>query len=201
MIRRRSALAAAILSSLAPHLALAHGSLEGAGNFYTGLLHPFVVPAELLPLLALALLMGRSGLAACRRTIPALAIGVAAGLAIAQAHGAISDATALLTVLALIAAAIVTTGLRAPIWVGVGLALPIGLAVGFDAAPEPGVWSAVLLTASATLLGCTALAAILASLTLKAEKPWSRIAVQIAGSWILASALLYLSYQMTAPVV
>lgn len=199
MIRRCSVLLTGALLWLAPRPALAHGALEGAGDFYAGLLHPVVVPAELLALVATGLLIGRAGLATCRWAIPMLAGGVAVGLAAAHAVDALSGATTALIVFALAAAAIVTTGLRAPMGIGVGLASLTGVAVGFDAAPEPNAWFTLLLTAAATLLGSTAIAAILAALALKAEQHWQRIAVQIAGSWITASALLYLAYQFMAP--
>ncbi|WP_267213640.1 HupE/UreJ family protein [Chelatococcus asaccharovorans] len=181
---------------LAPQAAHAHGAIEGIGDFYAGLLHPLLVPAELLALVATGLLIGRSGLAACRRGIPTLAVTMAAGLALAPVIAAAPDMTTPLVAVALVAAAIVTTGLRAPGWIATGLAMLAGLAIGIDAAPEAGVRFMAFVNGAATLLTGTALVTIIAALGLRAEQHWQRIATQVAGSWITASAVLYLAFQL-----
>jgi hydrogenase/urease accessory protein HupE len=190
--------AAATLLWLTPQAAFAHGTLQGVGDFYAGLLHPVIVPAELLAIVASGLLIGRSGLVACQRGIPAFAGAVAAGLVLAFAFAAAADMTTPLVSAALVAAAIVTTGLRPPIWTAVGLASLAGLAVGFDAAPEANARLGALLSGMATVLASTALITIVAALALQTEKHWQRIAAQIAGSWITASAVLYLTFQFVA---
>ena len=198
MIRRRCILAGALLW-LTPQAAHAHGVLEGIGDFYAGLLHPVVVPAELLALVATGLLIGRSGLAACRWGIPTLTGTMAAGLALAPAITVAPDMTTLLVAVALVAAAIVTTGLRASRWIAIGLAMLVGFVVGIDAAPEMNAGFVALLNDAATLLGGTAMVTIIAALGLRAERHWQRIGTQVAGSWVTASAILYLAYQLVAP--
>lgn len=198
-MNRIAAAGAALFFILLPGAAAAHSVVQGVDGFYAGLLHPLVVPAELLALVAAGLLIGRSGLAVCRRGIPTLAGGVVAGLVLASVVTADTDATTLLIVAALAAAAIVISGLRAPIWLGAGLAGFAGIAVGFDAAPETNPHSVAFLTGAATLLGATAFVTIIAALALRAEKHWQRVAAQVAGSWIAASAILYLAYQLVAP--
>lgn len=199
MIRRRTILSASALLCLTPQAAQAHGALEGVGDFYAGLLHPVVVPAELLALIATGLLIGRSGLAGCRWGIPMLAGATAAGPGLALAVAPSSDMTALLATVAFVAGAIVTTGLRTPRWIAVGLAILAGLAVGVDAAPETNVPVTALLNGTATLLGSTALVTIIAALGLRADKHWQRIATQVAGSWVTASSILYLAYLVVVP--
>lgn len=200
MRSRRSIVPAGVLLWLIPQAAYAHGSLEGVGDFYAGLLHPVVVPAELLAIVASGLLIGRSGLSTCRRAIPTLAGAVAAGLVLASKVASVPDMTTPLTLVALVAAAVVTTGLRAPVWIAAwvasGLAMLAGLAVGLDAAPETNALFGALVSGIATLLGSTALITIVAALALRADKHWQRIAAQVAGSWITASAVLYLAHQL-----
>lgn len=178
-----------------PQEALAHGVLKGVGDFYAGLLHPIVVPAELLSIVATALLVGRSGLAACRRGIPVLAAGVAVGLGLASVVST-SGMTTPLVVVALIAGTIVTAGQRVPPWVAAGLAAVAGTALGIDAAPEAKPQVAAFTSGVATLVGSTALVTIVAALALRMEKHWQRIATQVAGSWITAWAMLYFAYQL-----
>lgn len=198
MIRRPSILLVGALLWLAPQGAHAHGAIKGVGDFYAGLLHPFVVPAELLALLAVGLLIGRSGLAACRLGIPILAGAMAASLASAPAITEAPDMTIALAAAALVSAAIVTTGLRPPRWIATCLAMVAGLAVGIDAAPEANSRFAALLNGAATLLGGVALVTIIAALGLRAEKHWQRIGTQVAASWIVASAVLYLALQLVS---
>lgn len=178
-----------------PQEALAHGVLKGVGDFYAGLLHPIVVPAELLAIAAMGLLVGRSGLAACRRGIPMLAAGVAVGLGLASVV-ATSGTTTPLVVAALVAGAIVTAGQRVPPWVAAGLAALAGTALGIDAAPEAKSHIAAVTSGVATIVGSTALATIIAALALRVEKHWQHVAAQVAGSWITAWAMLYFAYQL-----
>nr|WP_249730140.1 HupE/UreJ family protein [Chelatococcus sp. YT9] len=181
---------------LVPQAAQAHGALEGVGDFYAGLLHPFVAPAEALAIVATGLLMGRSGLAACRYGIVAFGSALAAGLAFGSMIDPGSDRTTLLALLASIMAAVVITGLRAPLWIGATLAVLAGVVVGIDATPSRTTPSGILLTGLATLLAGTALITMAAGLALRAAQHWQRVAVQVAGSWIAASAILLLAYQL-----
>lgn len=129
-----------------------------------------------------------------------LAGAMALGLALAPAIAATPDMTTPLVTVALVAAAIVTAGLRTPPWIAVGLAILAGVGVGIDAAPGMNAAFPALLNGAATLLGGTAMVTIIAALGLKAERHWQRIATQVAGSWITASAMLYLAYQFVVAV-
>jgi len=191
--RRLFPVAAALM--MVPQVAQAHGSIEGAGDFYGGLLHPFLAPPELLAIIASGLLIGRSGLAACRYAIPTLACAVGAGLVLGWSAILAVEMTTPLALAAFVAAVFVTTGLRAPSPAAVAIALVAGLAVGFDAAPETGARMSALVGGAATVLASAALVTITAALALRAEKHWQRVAAQIAGSWITASAVLYLAFR------
>jgi urease accessory protein len=61
----------------APGWALAHSPIPGIASFYSGVLHPFVVPAQLMALLALGLLFGQRGLARLGPAVPALIAALA----------------------------------------------------------------------------------------------------------------------------
>ncbi len=187
---KRAGLAATL--ALTPGEALAHGVVEGVGDIYAGLLHPLLVPGEALTLLALALLMGSSGLNAARFGIPALAAGLAVGL-LAGAHVPSALATPPLLAVALVAAALVAAGARlAPVAVAV-LAAAAGVAVGVDAHPESNALRPALVGGAATVLGGTALTLAIAALVLGRTALWQRVAVRVAGSWIVATAVLYLA--------
>ena len=61
-INRVSYLVLALLLCAAAPAASAHGTIPGINQFYNGVMHPFLAPAHLLSLLALALLAGQQGL-------------------------------------------------------------------------------------------------------------------------------------------
>lgn len=186
--------AAAILAAVAP--AHAHAPLDGVGEFYTGLLHPLVVPAELVATAAVGLLLGFRGLEHCRPGIPALAAGLILGLAVGAWVTADGIGAGPLLGVALAAAAAVTSGLRFPVIGTTMLALIGGIVVGLDARPEAPTFPSAVLTGAATVLSATVLAMVVAALVLSREKFWQEIAVRVAGSWITASAMLYFTWQI-----
>ncbi len=65
---------------LTPSAALAHSPIRDIGNFYGGLLHPVLVPAQLLLLLALGLLLGQQAPAENKVPLLAFLICTVAGL-------------------------------------------------------------------------------------------------------------------------
>lgn len=172
--------------------------LEGVGALYAGLLHPLVVPAEALALVAAALLLGASGRAACRAGLPAIAVGVAAGLALGR-HVPPSLATPALLAVAFLAAGLVTAGLRLPPSAAASVAALAGAAVGVDAQPDRGAMLQAFAVGAATLTGATAFATVVAGLILERKQGWLRVAVRIASSWITACAILYFAWLATSP--
>jgi hypothetical protein len=199
-MRARPRLAAiAALAGLLPGTAEAHNLLKGAGDIYAGFLHPVVVPAEALALIATGLLLGTSGKVAARIGLPALAAGLAAGLAIASWLSTEALSTTLLLAVALLAASIVTAGPRVGPAFAAGLAFAGGTAVGFDAMPESPTLSGLLAASAATVAGGTVAATIIAALALDRTVLWQAVATRIAGSWITASTILYFAWRLAAP--
>lgn len=167
--------------------------LQGAGDFYAGLLHPLLVPGEALVLVAAGLLLGTSGRTACRLGLPALAAGLVLGLVVGRVISP-SLATPLLLAVALSVAAVVVTGLRLPAIPASMFATLAGAAVGIDAQPEAAVLSSRLVAGAATLLGGTALALVVVGLVLDRVHPWQRIAGRVVASWVVACAILYFAW-------
>ncbi len=192
-MNRAAVAGAALLLGLGTGRAQAHGMLQGVGDFYAGLLHPLVVPAEALALVAVGLLLGSSGLAACRLGIPALAAGLVAGLGLGRLVP-VPEATPLLLATALVASALVAAGLPVPPLAAAGLALLGGAAVGIDAQPGAEALLPRLVASGASVLGGAALATVVVALALGRAGLWQRIVVRTAGSWITASAILYFTW-------
>jgi urease accessory protein len=160
----------------------------------TGATHLFVTPEDLLPVIALALLValhgprfGRTVLFALPAAWPAGALG---GLLVAP-HVTMPVATAALT---MAVGAMVAAARPLPL----GLVADLAVALGLFAGALDGI---DLATAQASPLGAAGVTAallvvvlLLAGQVAPVRAPWARIAVQVAGSWIAAIGLFMLGW-------
>lgn len=162
-----------------------------------GLLHPLIVPAHALALLALGLLIGQQNAGA--RLVPSMSFGagLAAGLAaIALAVRQTSASDVLLATTGL-SAGLVALAHPLPVPLCAALAAIAGIALGLDSPPQ----AIALAVATVMLIGsglgaCLVLAAVMAG-TIYFTRGWQRIGVRILGSWIAASAMLVLASRLT----
>src|SRR3981081_1577731 len=169
----------------------------GMSGFVAGLLHPLVLPAHVLALLALGLLIGQQMAGRQIVSLAAFVIGLAAGLtAIAFAVGQTLAADVLLAV-AFVSGAFAAMARPLPALAYALLAAIAGVALGLDSPPE----TVSIAVATAMLIG-TGLGASLALAVIVAgtsylfgvhEWIWARIGGRILGSWIAASAILVLA--------
>ena len=124
-----------LLALLLPETSLAHSPIQGIGNFYNGLLHPVLVPAHLLLLIALGLFLGQQGIKRVELALGVFAAATLAGLVLAWfSIGAGIE----ILVLALSAAIglLVAISLHVPLIWCVVIALLAGLLLGIDSAQE-----------------------------------------------------------------
>ena len=183
---------------LLPATSHAHLVNTGLGPFYDGVSHFALTPEDLLPALAMALLAGQGGSRAGRLTLFALPgawlLGGLAGIAFPT----ISSATALTTVSFLALGGLVAADARLrPEWVA-GLALVVGLLHGTlngAAMSQAKLGALGLVGIVSTLFVVVALAA---AMVVALRAPWTRIAVRVAGSWIVAIGLLLLGWSFRA---
>jgi urease accessory protein len=183
---------------LLPAVAHAHLVSTGLGPFYDGLSHFVLTPEDLLPALALALLVGLNGARAGRGALFALpAAWLAGGLAgLAWPTAASIPALTIVSFLAL--GAMVAADLRLRFAWTVGLAVLLGVlngylngsamaASGLGLPGLAGIVSALFVTLALAAAGVVAQRA-----------PWARIAVRVAGSWIAAAGVLLLGWSLRA---
>jgi hydrogenase/urease accessory protein HupE len=183
---------------LLPATSHAHLVNTGLGPFYDGVSHFALTPEDLLPALAMALLAGQRGSRAGRLALLALPgawlLGGLVGLALPTIH----SVTALTTVSFLALGGLVATEARLrPEWV-TGLAVTIGLLHGYlngDAMSQAKLGALGLVGIVSTLFVVVALAA---AFVVSLRAPWARIAVRVAGSWIVAIGLLLLGWSFRA---
>jgi urease accessory protein len=174
----------------------AHLVTTGLGPFYDGVSHFALTPEDLLPALALALLAGQRGSRAGRQALFALPLAWLAGGLVGLAIPTIQSAMALTTVsfLALGGLVAAEAQLRAE-WV-TALAAVVGLLHGY-------LNGAAMSLARLGTLGLAGIVstlfvgvALVAALVVTIRAPWGRIAVRVAGSWIVAIGLLLLGWSL-----
>jgi len=196
--RRARVLAATAALLLLPSTSRAHLVNSGLGPFYDGVSHFALTPEDLLPALALALLAGQRGSRAGRLALVALPSAWLAGGLAGLAAPTIQSATALTTVSFLALGGLVAAEARLrPEWVS-GLAVLVGLLHGYlngAAMSEAKLGALGLVGIVSTLFVTVALAA---AMVVAIRISWARIAVRVAGSWIVAIGLLLLGWSLRA---
>jgi len=183
-----------LASVLVTPAAEAHLVETGFGAFYDGIAHVAMTPADLLIVLALALLAGQRGTTAARWAVFALPLAwLGGGLAGAKWPG--TGPLPLYTTLTfLLAGALVALGARLRNTGIAALAALAGTLHGFvnGATMGPAGASPLALGGAVTAVFC--LVAIVAAEVTALPAGWPRIAVRVAGSWIAAAGLLMLGW-------
>ena len=193
-IERRLRIALFTATLLMPAVARAHLTDTGLGPIYDGIAHLLLSFDDLLPVVALALLAGVNGARAGRIVLFILPVawlggGIAGVLAGGAALPPIGTSLSLLALGVLTAA---SARLR-PALVAV-LATALGLMHGW----LNGAGIAVAGREASGLFGIAGtifvVVALAAALVVSLQRPWTRIAVRVAGSWLAAAGLLMLGW-------
>ncbi len=177
---------------------LAHLMNTGLGPFYDGLLHLFVTPEDLLPVLALALLAGLRGPAPGRLALFCLPASWLAGEFLGRAIGPLASLP--------IAAAALTVALGALVAARPRVVPCRRGQPGDRPRLLHGVWNGAELGRAAGAIGnalgvATAIfvvVAFVAAFVSTLRAPWARIAVRVAGSWIAAAGIFMLGWTLRA---
>jgi hydrogenase/urease accessory protein HupE len=190
-----SVIAALVLLSTATP-ASAH-NVVGVGGIYGALLHPLLVPAHVLAIVALGLLASQQGPAHGRGLVALFGLSLMAGIgAIVLAFAADDPDLALLAVAAL-AGIGVAIAYPLPMLVTGPLAAVAGIAVMLDSVPQEISMLATLMALMGTAIVAVAMMAAVMALALRLKHGWPAIAVRVVGSWIAASAILVLALRLT----
>jgi hydrogenase/urease accessory protein HupE len=183
---------------MSPLPAEAHLNSTGMGPFYDGLMHFLMGPADLVPVLALALLAGLRGAAFGRRalfTLPAAwFLGGLAGLSAMtlNPHPLIAAAWFLLL------GGLLASDAKLSMRVTSALAVLLGLYHGYLNGNGMGPLDTAVVALLGLVFAIFALIALAAAFVVRLHAQWARIAVRVAGSWIAASGLLMLGWAVRA---
>lgn len=200
---RRPAPRALIASLTFLGAAPAHAHLveTGFGAFYDGVAHVLVTPADLLVVIALALLAGQRGTRAARWALLALPAGwLAGGLLGATFPGEV--AWPVLTTLTFALAGLMVT-LNLSLTAAGAAAYVAGAAFIHGAVNgatlSPGGASALSLAGAIAVAIC--LFAIVSAQVTALRVDWTRIALRAAGSWLAAAGILMLGWTLRTAAV
>ena len=177
-----------------PNTAHAHSPIKGLGDFYSGLFHPLTSPAHVLLIVALGLLAGRRRpfqLKAPMAVFIALsgtALFVATTCGIKAVHPALTIGVALCAGILL---ALDKNLATLPVCVLFAVA---AIAMGLDSAVEASSRTSMAKTLLGNWISLVVLVCDVAIyVSLGGEAKWLKIALRIAGSWIIAISLLVLA--------
>lgn len=180
--------------ALIPRPAEAHLKSSGMGPIYDGLLHFVMSPDDLVATLALALLAGLRGVSYGRRVLLVLPaawlVGTVVGMMAPATTGTMVGAAIWFVALGVLVAADTGLSLR----VITGLAALLGLNHGFLNGGGMGQPGTAIMAALGVSGGVFVVVALTAALVVPLRPGWARIAVRVAGSWIVASGLLMLGW-------
>lgn len=188
----RVGLTLSLASLFWPSHAAAHLVTTGMGPVYDGIGHLLLTPDDLVPVLALALFAGLRGATSGRKALFILPLAwLAGGGAGLLSQGLPSFPIPALSFLVL--GALVATDLRMPANGVIVLTVGLGLVHGFlnGVALRQGPGGLGLIGILATLF---VLVALVSAFVVSLRRPWTRIAVRVAGSWVVASGILMLGW-------
>lgn len=196
MIPRRAAILL-ITILITPGTALAHGSIEGIGDFYSGILHPALVPAHLLVLLSLGLLLGQQGLSHSQVAFPVFVLTLTTGLLLTGLHLSPTPPIPVVLIIPALTGVLVAVSPERKISISVTVAAMAGLILGLDSAPDTLVTRARIMTLFGTGIGAISGLIYMTGLGELLKKYWQGIPVRIVGSWVAACSLLVLALAST----
>ncbi|HET9022930.1 MAG TPA: HupE/UreJ family protein [Burkholderiaceae bacterium] len=193
----RSAAVGAVLLA-APATAMAHLTDTGLGPVYDGIAHVLMSFDDLLPVVALAMVAGLNGAREGRLALFTLPLGWLLG-GVAGVSWGMFTPPAWAPALSLLALGVLTAAsvrLAPPLVVALSAAL--GLVHGSlngAGLNDAGRDATALLGIVATVF---VVLALVGALVVTLRKPWTRIAVRVAGSWVAAVGLLMAGWGIRA---
>lgn len=176
-----------------PVPAWAHSSAPGLQGIYWGMLHPFTNGAQMLALMALALVI-QQRLPESEDVFHGFWISCLAGASAAASGLPGLNPDMLLTCFAILAGVLAASAMRLPLAALLALGICCGLLCGYVSWPDPGVRSDMMFTTLGAILGAVLVILMVAGLFemvwQAARWAWLPVAVRVAASWVTAISLL-----------
>ena len=177
-----------------PSLAAAHLVTSGMGPVYDGIGHLLLTPEDLVPVLALALYAGLRGAVTGRRAMFLLPLAWFVG-GIAGSALNIVPAFPISAISFFVLGVLIAADLCMPATAVTALAIVLGLVHGFlnGAVMKDGAGTLGLVGIMTILFVLVTLAS---AFVVSLKRPWARVVVRVAGSWIAATGMLMFGWAM-----
>jgi urease accessory protein len=198
MIRYRlnttNAFIAATTLLCSPSVSSAHLVTTGMGPVYDGIGHLLLTPEDLVPVLALALYAGLRGAVTGRRAMFLLPLAWFVG-GIAGSAFNIVPAFPIPAISFFVLGVLIAADLCMPATAVTALAIVLGLVHGFlnGAVMKDGAGTLGLVGIMTILFALVTLAS---AFVVSLKRPWARVVVRVAGSWIAATGMLMFGWAM-----
>jgi urease accessory protein len=179
---------------LCPAIVSAHLVTTGLGPVYDGIGHLVMTPEDLIPVLALALYAGLRGAAPGRRALFVLPLAwFAGGLLGVFIAGLPTFPVAAVSIFIL--GVLVAADFKLPNTLFMALVIGVGFVHGAanGVALKQGSGVLGLIGIMATLF---VIIALVSALVVSLKKPWTKIVVRVAGSWVAAVGMLMFGWMM-----
>jgi urease accessory protein len=179
---------------LLPRPAAAHLVTTGLGPYYDGIGHLLVTPQDMLPLLGLALLGGMAGPEAGRRILFAVPVAWFLGGLVGLNWSTEILWPVLVSLTVLLVGGLLAADRR--LGSGVVTALGIGVALLHGFLNGTAMGASALGVRALAGIACSAfvILALTAALAVVLREGWTRIAIRVAGSWMVATGLFMLGW-------
>jgi len=186
----------ALLILLCLPVAVAAHPIKGVGDFYSGMLHPLTALEFLLSWIALALFAGQQGrktaLLALAIFPSALVLGAVLGTVVASPAWLPAMNLVLIPILGLAVVLAISFPTPATVILVALVGLLHGLANGAEITAPVSPWRFIPGLATIAVL----VLAYGIGLVRSIKKPWTRIAVRVAGSWITAAGIMVCAFKL-----
>jgi urease accessory protein len=173
--------------------ASAHAVIEGLNSFQGGLLHPVLVPAHALSLVALGLMVGQQRASHRTPLMIAFAVALLAAIIPVVLAFAVTEAGTVLLACGGLAGLLVAIARPIPLVLTGALIVVAGIALELDSVPAIISRQDTLLALAGTALGAWLALMLVAGSTVEPKHEWQRIGVRVLGSWAAASVILVLT--------
>jgi len=180
--------------ALCPAPARAHLNSTGMGPIYDGLMHFFMSPEDLVPVLALALWVGLRGASYGRRALFVLPGAWLLGGLLGLTASAMNGSPVLSSIWFLLLGGFVAADAKLSLRVATAVATLLGLSHGYLNGTGMGTSGSAAVALLGLVFAVFVLVALSSAFVVRLRVQWARIAVRVAGSWITASGLLLLGW-------
>ena len=176
-----------------PAFAYAHSPTPRFGDFYGGILHPLTALEHTFAVIALGLLAGQQGRRGARWAALLFPLGLLAGALAALGQDATPAVSLINRASFVVLGVLVAVGRPLPLPLLGAICLFFGATHGFENVAGLDVLVARHLFITGIFVAGVCATLILSAVALTMHRPWQKIAVRVAGSWVFAIGTLLLA--------